>query len=201
MLDKDLIQEILNSNAKFEQVSNLVLTNPARLLVEQMDFSESHHLYELLSECLKSCELESTFPMSITAFRLYSCIRNLEGFKDLDLLNDSKDCISRFPFLAKHTCEDDIFTMAKIFVETARIKYNTLSDEWYEALPFVLATIGQAYQKTVKTSEQLYSFEEHVLKCILKHAETIQEQTIQTLLTCVLENPYLSSVPTSQILG
>lgn len=193
MTFEESIKQILNSNSEFEQIAKLDLTPPAIVLVESLKLDE-FELTGLLEECSKSCSNETIFPSSLTAFRLYSCLAKLNKLNS-----------PRFPFLAHLTCDDDIFVMAKVFVETAKIKYNTMSDEWYEACPAVLATIGQAYRSMGGImSEELYNFEEHILKCILKHAETTRqpgEQTVETLLTCILENPYLSSIPISQILG
>ena len=184
---EDLLKEVFELNPNLYDIE---LTEPGKELIESLNLEELN-LDEFLKEFSNSCLRESTFPSSITAFRIYSCLKKMGGGK-----------IPAFPFLAHLTCDEDIFVMAKVFVESARIKYNTISDEWYEALPAVLATIGQAYRSTGGIqSDELYNFEEHILKCILKHGESVKVQTVESLLGCLLDNPFLSTIPIKQIFG
>ena len=194
----------------------------------------------LILECQRLFDQQIVPGSTITVFIMFQTILNR---KYLRTYCQDKIFIPKFPFLINETCDEDLLVMAKVYVETARIKYGTMSEEWYTALPSAIAMISMAYRSTVSSEDEIYRFEEHLLKCILKFADdltslhslrsdnfplqesltslhslrslrsdnfplqesleksmTVQwKQTFETLLFCLLNNPYTPTIPIKEI--
>ena len=187
MLEKHEIQDYLKQFIK-ENWSDQALK-----IINNFHLTK-HIIKFLISECERTNSEQIVQSSMITSFHVYYTILNSKYLKTYCNIE-----IPKFPFLASKTCDEDLLVMAKVYVETARIKYETMSEEWYTALPSALAMISMMYRSTVSTEEEIYKFEEHLLKCILKYADDFKEQTFETLIVCLINNPYTPTIPIKEI--
>lgn len=156
----------------------------------------STNILSILDRIQKTYTVMSVSPDTLPQFYIYKAIAEDEVLYKL-----LSRYIPKFPYLADIKTDEDVFIMAKVYVETAYIKYSCITPEFYYSLPYVLSSIVQYYnQSSDDDKESMYSFEEHCLKCILKYNEDVSGSEFDDLISCIINNPYLSSLPLSDIL-
>ena len=185
------------------------LSTEADIFCKEYGINLSDMFISFLQECRKLNSNTAVPNSYITMYDILSCLylKPMYSFEFNKNIPDTLYNLIKSLQTQIKACDEDLRVMAKVYVETSRIKYHDMmpmTEDWYVLLPIILSCIAMMYRENVNDSEELYKFQEKVLKCIITYAEDLKktrglEQNINTLIECLISNPYLPGVPLKEL--